>query len=123
MSHAVSIIEYAHRNNSDATTTHEYFTGVNCVQIQPSEALPLLTLSFWNPTPKLKISQATIIETMKQIGSDHSLIDIVGGIKRLLSLVFFVCLFFFYMLVSSKYCIANTALQSEFQVLIANHRS
>ena len=31
--------------NNDATTTCEYFTGRNLVQIQPSESLPSLTLS------------------------------------------------------------------------------
>ena len=53
--------------NNDATTTHEYFTGRNTVQIQPSGTLPSLTISLWNSTLKLTISQTTITETMKQI--------------------------------------------------------
>jgi len=36
VSRAASATEYARDNKNDSTTTYEYFTGTNVVQIQPS---------------------------------------------------------------------------------------
>jgi len=91
VSHAASTAEYICHNTNDATTTCEYFTGTNIVQIQPSETLLLLMLSLWNSKLKLTISKATITETMKQICADCSQINI-ANIKEtlwfILSLIF-----------------------------------
>ena len=94
---------YTHHNNNYASTTREYFTGTNVVQIQPSETLPLLMLSLWNSIPKLIISQETITETMKQIRADHSQIDIADIKRTLLFLFFFFCSLFCLHAVSGKY--------------------
>ena len=76
MSCTASTAEYARCNNNDGTTTSEYFTGANVVQIQHFETLPSLTLSLWNSTLNLTISQVTITEAMKQICADRSQIDL-----------------------------------------------
>ena len=64
------------------------------VKIQPSETLPSLTLSLWNVTPKLTMSQVTVTDTKKQICADRSKIDIANIKGTLLFfLFFFSCLF------------------------------